>query len=286
MDSKELGLVAAQQLLQVEDLHYGFWEKGATPSMQKLWEAQNQHSLFLIKHIEATLDADKTGKILDSGCGVGSTMKRLLEKQYRVDGLVPSKWMAQQAREKVRPHQTPTAGKIDQCRLEDFPTAPLTEKYRLVFFSESFQYVNMEKAFEVLHEILLPAGQVIIFDFFQKDGVAGKSPLKGGHSIGRFYERVEKAGYAIETDLDVTENLSPNLELIHDLLAERILPFLTTLDEFLATRYRLPYKGIKYLFRKKLHKLRYKYSTQRNGANFEKFKTYRLLVLKKSKPAS
>ena len=26
MDSKEFGLVAAQQLFQVEDLHYGFWD--------------------------------------------------------------------------------------------------------------------------------------------------------------------------------------------------------------------------------------------------------------------
>lgn len=282
MDSKELGLVATQQLLQVEDLHYGFWEKGTTPSMEKLWEAQHQHTLFLIQHIEAALGTEKTGKILDSGCGVGTTIKHLLEKQYHVDGLVPSDWMAKKTGEKILPYQQAIPSKIYSCRLEDFPTETLPEKYRLVFFSESFQYVNLEKAFEILNEILSPAGKVIIFDFFQKEGVPGKPRLKGGHSLRKFYDMVESAGYSIETDLDVTENLSPNLALIQNLLSERILPFLKTLDEFLSARYPLLYKLFKYLFRKKLKKLQYKYSTQRNAADFEKFKTYRLLVLKKN----
>ena len=281
MESKEFGLVAAQQLFQLEDLHYGFWEKGEIPSISRFAEAQNQHTAFLFKFIEEAVKHDKNAKMLDIGCGIGITTTKLLELGYRVEGLVPSAWMSQQARTNTEPFQDGTRGEIYQCRLEDFPISGLTEKYPLAFFSESFQYVDMQKGFQVLNQILSDTGTVIIFDFFRRDDVTGKSPLGGGHSIGEFYQQLKNSGYRIETDLEVTEHLSPNLRLVNDILVDRVIPFGKTLDEFLSSRHRFLYRFLKYLFRLKLKKMRYKYSQQRNEENFQKFKTYRLLVLKK-----
>ena len=42
MNSKEFGLVAAQQLFQIQDLHYGFWEEGETPSTRNFLDAQEK----------------------------------------------------------------------------------------------------------------------------------------------------------------------------------------------------------------------------------------------------
>lgn len=282
MDSKEFGLVAAQQLFQIHDLHYGFWEEGEIPSIKNFLEAQNKHTLFLFKYIEEAINADKKCKLLDIGCGIGITTTKLLEMGYRVDGLVPSSWMAQQARKNTQQYKDKTRGEIYDCSLEDFPTSHLSEKYTLAFFSESFQYVNMQKAFDILNLILSKAGTVIIFDFFARDEVTGKSPLGGGHSIGQFYETVNRNGYTIHTDLDVTENLSPNLTLVNDILVNRVIPFSITLDAFLSARFKFLYKLLKYLFRKKLEKIKYKYSQSRNEENFRKFKTYRLFVLKRT----
>ncbi len=282
MDSREFGLVATQQLFQVENLHYGFWEKGAIPSIETYWAAQQAHTAFLFQHIENAMRSDKNGRILDSGCGVGTTTRKLLEMGYRVDGLVPSRFMAEQARKNTERYKDATRGEIYEYLFESFPITSLREKYRLVFFSESFQYVNMQKAVHILDRILSETGTVIIFDFFKKDAVIGTSPMGGGHSIGEFYALVKKKGYVIDTDLDVTEHLSPNLRLINDLLVQRIIPFSKTLDAFLLTRYPFFYKLLKYLFRKKLEKLTYKYSETRNEEAFQKFKTYRLIVLKKS----
>ena len=53
MDSKEFGLVAAQQLFQVEDLHYGFWYEGEEATLGNWQEAQKAHTKFLFKHIFA-----------------------------------------------------------------------------------------------------------------------------------------------------------------------------------------------------------------------------------------
>ena len=281
MDSKEFGLVAAQQLFQIQDLHYGFWEEGEAPSINNLLNAQNKHTSFLFKHIKETINADKNCKILDAGCGIGITTKRLLETGYRVDGLVPSSWMAEKARKNTKAYKDKTKGEIYQCNFEDFPTSRLIEQYQNIFFSESFQYVEMQKAFDIFNIILSENGTVIIFDFFKIDNVTGKSPLGGGHSIGEFYETIKKNGYTIRIDLDVTKNLSPNLALVNNILVDRLIPFSKSLDIFLTGKYKFFYKGLKFIFRKKLENFQLKYSHERNEENFQKFKTYRLFVLEK-----
>ena len=53
MDSKEFGLVAAQQLFQVEDLHYGFWDEDQFASLSNWKQAQEKHTQFLFKYIES-----------------------------------------------------------------------------------------------------------------------------------------------------------------------------------------------------------------------------------------
>lgn len=281
MESKEFGLVAAQQLFQIQDLHYGFWEKGEIPTTGKLIEAQEKYTKFLARYVEEAINADKNCKILDIGCGIGITTRKFLEMGYRVDALVPSAWMAQKARTNVEQYADNTKGNIFECGIEDFPVSDLDEKYQLAYFSESFQYVNMQKAFDVLNKILSDNGTVIIFDFFRKDDVEGKSPMGGGHLISKFYETVDRNGFTIQTDLDVTENLSPNMKLVNDILVNRVIPFGNTLDAFLSSRYNLVYRFIKFLLKRKLADIEFKYSQRRNAESFEKFKTYRMLVLKK-----
>jgi ubiquinone/menaquinone biosynthesis C-methylase UbiE len=281
MDSKEFGLVAVQQLFQVEDLHYGYWGKGETPLIADFQVAQDRYTRFLLKYIEQAVNFEKQSSILDVGCGTGVITRRLLKLGYRVDGLVPSAWMAQQAREKIRPYRDEARGEIHECRLEDFSTTDRTGKYALAFFSESFQYVDMQKAFGILNTVLDEGGTVVIFDFFKKDGVDGKSPFGGGHSIGEFYETVASSGYTIQTDLDVTENLSPNIALVNDILVNRVIPFTGTLDTFLSARYGFLYSLLKCALGNRLEKMKTKYSRNRDEANFIKYKTYRLFVLKR-----
>ncbi len=283
MDSREFGLVAAQQLFHLQDLHFGFWEENTTPQFSSFLDAQNKHTDFLFTHIKNALDDKLSGKILDAGCGIGITTKKLLEMDFNVDGLVPSNWMATKARENVKKYTSKTKGNIYECTFEDFPMSNLSEKYKGIFFSESYQYVNMQQAFNNFDKILTADGKVIIFDFFKIDKVKGKSPHGGGHSIGEFYDLVTKNGYKINVDLDITKNLSPNITLVNELLTERLIPFGASLDLFLTYKLKAFYTFLKYIFRKKLAKIKYKYSQQRNKENFEKYKTYRLIVLEKIK---
>ena len=280
MDSKEFGLVAADQLFQLKHIHYGLWDKGAKPEFAQMPVAQEKHTKYLVDHIAKEVKDKNKEKLIDVGCGIGSVLVRLLSEGYRADGVVPSPWMAKKAREEIAKTKCKEKGVVYESTLEDFEMKPEAEKYALAFFSESFQYVNMDEAFIKLKSCLVEGGKIIIFDFFSKDGVAGKSPLGGGHSLKKFYSAVKAAGLDIEADIDLTQNFSPNMELVSDILANRLLPFCDTLDQFLSARYPFLYKLLKFFARKRLKKLKFKYSKERNGKNFEKYKSYRLIKLK------
>ena len=65
MDSKEFGLVAAQQLFKIESLHYGFWENSETASIGGIVKAGEKHTSFLCEYIKEAVGDDKKAKILD-----------------------------------------------------------------------------------------------------------------------------------------------------------------------------------------------------------------------------
>jgi len=281
MDSKEFGLVAAQQLFQIEDIHYGYWDKSETASLNNWKIAQERHTNFLFQYIDKFIEDKNQSKVLDIGCGVGANLKKLLQKGFNVDGLVPSPWMSKYASEIISKYKTCDRGKIYECKFEDFPIQEIDQKYNLVFFSESFQYVNMESTFNILETLLDKHGVIIIFDFFKKDNIQGASPLGGGHSLNHFFKMIKNFNYDIKYDLDVTDNLSPNLKLVNEVIVKRLIPFSNTFDKFMYTRHKNIYRIIKWLLRNKIKKIKFKYSNDRNEENFKKFKSYRLIVLQK-----
>ena len=82
------------------------------------------HSISVKRMIEiATNKLSKTNNqfsILDIGCGVGVTTKKLLELGYNVDGLVPYQWMAEYASNLLLNLKKDNTGRIYECRFEDF----------------------------------------------------------------------------------------------------------------------------------------------------------------------
>ena len=139
----------------------------------------------------------------------------------------------------------------------------------------------MKSTFNVLEKILKKHSTIIIFDFFKKDNIEGISPLGGGHSLNLFYNIIKNFNYEIKEDINITDNLSPNLKIINEIIVERLIPFSNTFDKFMFTRHKSIYRIIKWLLRKRINKIKFKYSNERNEDNFKKFKTYRLIVLKK-----
>jgi SAM-dependent methyltransferase len=279
MDSREAGLLLAQQLFKVEDLHYGLWDEGETPSMVALPDAQQRYNDFLLARLA---DLPRGARVIDIGCGVGKLMTLLFSRGFVAEGVNPSPTMCRMIRERLeKAGYPPTA--VFECKFEDFPATDRLHAYDAAVFSESFQYIPMNQSLALVKRIVKPGGKVVICDFFKTeahgDGGPGDGTFGGGHPLRALAPALADAGLRVVEELDITRRVSPNLALVDDLLMTRGQPALATVDRYLDERYPKLYGLARWVFRKKLEKAGRKYFTgHRNPQVFERYKSYRLVV--------
>ena len=282
MGSRELGLVLTQQILGVDDLHYGLWDDDLELKLSNLGIAQQRYSDNMIAAMPSPQPGPVT--VLDIGCGTGHVLAQLLSRGYAADGLVPAPSLAKLVR-KQQAKFPQMHSRLFECRFEDLPFNELEQHYDVCLFSESFQYISMAAAFELLKKILKPGGIVVICDFFKTehhgDAGPGDGSFGGGHAMAEFYGKLKSSGFELVRDDDITRRVSPNLQLVNDLLHNTIKPVGLTLDRYLSENYPKISWLVKKLLRKKLKRMNYKYfEGHRSKETFERYKTYHLLVLK------
>jgi SAM-dependent methyltransferase len=281
MHSRELGLVLAQQLGDVQDLHYGLWDPDLELSFANLRTAQQRYSEMILSQLPAP-----TGevRVLDVGCGTGHLISQMLDRGYLADGVIPAPDLGALVRQRVgvRSGYQP---RIFECKFEDFPVAEATGRYDVVLFSESFQYIKPTDSLPIVQQLLKPGGMLLISDFFKTaahgDGGPGDKSFGGGHPQREFLETMSKFPFRLMKDDDITRRVSPNLDLLNSWLMNRAKPAGQTIHTYLRSNYPFSTRMLMWFFRKKLRKLQYKYfSGYRSKETFEKYKTYHLLVYK------
>ena len=263
----EIGTLCGRHFLNVEHLHYGYWTDDLKVELANLPAAQKQYTDFLISNIP-----DGVGSLLDVGCGMGHTAKRLTDAGYTVDCVSPSSFLAQQAGALLQ-------GKCEifECPYEQLQTE---KRYDLVLFSESFQYIDPETAIQKTLSLLNPNGRMLICDIFKVDSVE-KSPISGGHYLSRFLAVISKYPLSLVKDIDITEQTAPSRDIENRICKEVLEPVANLVGKLVDSRYRLLSKLLKWKYKKKIEKIRGKYfGGQRTAENFKKFKTYRLLLYK------
>ena len=265
LDSKEVGLELGLRVykffLDSEYLHYGYFTNGLEANVSHLKKAQENYAEFLFSHIPAG-----TKTILDVGCGSGKTARQLLEKGYTVDCVSPGRLLADYAKNML-------GDKVEffQCKFEDIRT---DKKYDLVMFSESFQYIPMDKSIPQALELLNQGGHIIASDFFNTDP-EGRSKLGGGHDYDKWLEI--KSSYPIRTlvEKDITAETSLTIDIVNQLNTEVLKPVWTSAWSLAEDRFPFIIKLVRRFYRKKLQKIEDKHFTgQRNGELFRKYKKY------------
>jgi len=287
MNSKELGLVLGQQILGVDDLHYGLWDDDLPLSFANLAEAQQRYTDMIIGALPSPDGGDT--RVIDIGCGTGHILAQLLDRGFVADGLVPAPKLAEQVRKRLA-ERSGKAARLFESTFEKFPIDERRQYYDAALFSESYQYIPMSASFPILAQIVKPGGLVVICDFFKTenagDGQPGDRSFGGGHKMAAFYAELKKHPFTLLRDEDITSKVSPNIKLLDDTLMLRLVPAGKTLNRFLTENYPRSWGLIKSVFKlffgKKIEKQKYKYfSGNRTQAVFERYKTYRLLVLKR-----
>ena len=264
----DIGLAIGRFFLNTEDLHYGYWPKGKTATIQNFAEAQKAHSKLIIYHIP-----DGTQRILDVGSGSGNLALKLINKGFQVDCVIPSEFLAEQVQAKLGNQST-----IHICGFEDVPES---EKYDLILFSESFQYVKLGESMVKIMTMLNPGGHLLICDFFRRD-VLGKSPMGGGHRWHGFQDIITKHPLKMVTDLDITKETAPTIDLLAKFNADVVTPISEMSGEYLIDHYPRITRLLQWKFKKRIEKISRIYlSGAVNGYSFKQFKEYHLLVYEK-----
>jgi len=283
MSSRELGLVLAQQLLDVEDLNYGLWDADLEVSMGNIALAQQRYTDMLLALLEQLLADCREPRLLDVGCGTGHMLQRLLELGYRVDAVNPSAHLNKLVCERLAALPV-TDTTLYETGFEALPFEQLQQHYDVLLFSESFQYIPLPDIFTQAPGLLRPGGRLVICDFFKtaahNDGERGDRSFSGGHVLADFYRAVDASDFHISHDEDLTMRVSPNIALLDEWLTQRLHPALLSIDDYLLGAWPRITRVLKWLARRKLARAHYKYlSGHRSQAVFEKYKSYRLLVL-------
>ena len=274
VDSKEVGLVAGLNLfhffLGSRDLHYGLWQEDLEVCIQNLPQAQKRYSDFLLSHIP-----DGVKRVLDVGCGAGGVATELLARGYQVEGVSPSPLLSEAARQ-----QAGADFKIHQGRFEDVSFED-DEKFDLVMFSESFQYIDLDTVLLDAQQRLRAGGYVLICDFF-KTNEPGRSVIGGGHPIDKFRAALQASGLELLEDKDITRETAPNLDIVDQMGRELLLPTFKLIGYAFSSNHPWLAKILRWKYDKKIRKIHRKYlSGERNADSFARHKVYRLLLLRK-----
>lgn len=264
----EIGYICGKYFLKLDNLHYGYWYDGLKLDIANLHLAQEAYTKFILSNIPAGV---KT--VLDVGCGTGQVAKKLLEAGYKVNCVSPDPYLTKCANERLEGKV-----KIFETPYEKLETQ---DRYDMTLFSESFQYIKVEQAVAKCNEILNPGGYILICDFFRRD--ESKSGMSGGHNLTKFYKSMEDSPFKKITDIDITEQTAPNMDLMEDVMQNVVKPSSLAAQRFLESRHPLIVKAVMWWYRKKIEKTEKKYfSGERTAATFKKYKSYRLMVFKKN----
>ena len=263
----EIGLVLSRFFFNTEHLHFGYWPDNLSLNIDNLKQAQDYHSDQIINAIPKNVDT-----ILDVGSGSGGLADKLIEKKYKVECVSPSEYLSDAIEEKLN-------NKVKVHR-STFENLNIDKKFDLVIFSESFQYVNIQKTLSKVPNFLNENAHLLICDFFRKPDTSTKL-LGGGHAWDDFYNEISSTSFENILDEDITIETARTYDLINKIINNVAEPVRDLSAKYLESNYPKIMKLLRWYLDQKIKRInRIYFSGNMTGETFINLKTYRLLLYK------
>lgn len=174
-------------------------------------------------------------KVLDLGCGTGGLLAMLKAAGAEPTGLTPNPGHAEHIR-KSQPGVSVIVSGFESLDLDKYRGA-----FDVVICSESFHNVPLEVGVRNVREVLKPGGTWVIIDYYRTRIPAYN---RSGHPMQAFRDAVEKNGFRLTEEIDVTDNTTPSLAFFHAWSSRIALP----MADFAAERYFMKHPVMGYLF--------------------------------------
>ena len=218
-DDIELRLYA--QIAQNDFLHYGYFDpipaQAEDISLNDVRAAMDAYGNLLAGLVPAGQ------RVLDIGCGMGGLLNKLQAKGCDAHGVTPNQPHVQHIRQRY-PQVT-----VYESRFEEVQPSALGQ-FDVLMNAESFQYLELDRALALGKQLLKPGGCWFILDYFcLNDNTKNKS----GHVMATYRQALQRQGWRIVTERDLTENMLPTLAYGHLLAGRLMLPLVRhTADRF------------------------------------------------------
>jgi len=282
MTEHELGLALGQQLLGIQDLHYGLWDDELELNFTNLAVAQRRFANLIASELPDP--AVNETHILDVGCGTGYILSLLTQQEYQVDAVTPSHFLIELVKQRLAELPDSTS-KVFESKFEDFPEQIYQQYYDVILFNESLNHIPIPRAFTKVQKLLKPGGLTIICDTFLPDSTKANNDKNIKHTLPDFYRYIDQSPFSLLRDEDITEYVAPTIELMDEFFKTKLKPASETLGQYLQSNNPVLSKIGAFLLKKKFSTFNEKYSTQYNKKSLlNRTASYRFIVLQLVKP--
>jgi hypothetical protein len=210
--------ILAHEEGSVRYLHYGLFE-GAKDT---LLDAQERSTELLLSRLPAP-----PARLLEVGIGLGTTLTRLIDLGYDVEGITPDE------------HQIAMAGVLP-VHWAPFELFDPGRTYDVLLFQESSQYIESEALFG---RAAVLAPRIIVLDEFALQPLDEEGAL---HSLEGFRDAAARYGFAVTEELDLSAKAAPTMDYFTGRIPayrERLIADLGITDEQIE---HLIANGVKY----------------------------------------
>ncbi|MHA1203314.1 MAG: class I SAM-dependent methyltransferase, partial [Candidatus Heimdallarchaeaceae archaeon] len=218
------------KVLGLNSLHLGIWKQGQPVTMDELPKAQKNYTVKLVG-----MFPEEAKSVLDVGAGVGDNAIYMSEEGMEVICISPSPSQEAYFSENILPEYENVA--FIRSRFEDLE---IDKKFDVVLMSESSNYFPMEYGLDQTIRYLKDGGYLVMGAHFRKDS---REDFKEMHIHKTYVENAKKRGLTLIEDIDVTEQVIPTVEIMHNVF--KYAPSLVdVLVDFYEKSFRKKYKII------------------------------------------